>query len=53
MLAQTDKSCVLVAEYNKKVVGMCTGQLLVSTAEGGFKVIVEDVVVFLKKINVD
>jgi GNAT superfamily N-acetyltransferase len=45
MLEQTDKSLVLVAEFNKKVVGMCTGQLLVSTAEGGFKVIVEDVVV--------
>lgn len=45
MLEQTDKNCILVAECNKKVVGMCTGQLLVSTAEGGFKVIVEDVVV--------
>lgn len=45
MLQQTDRSCILVAEYNKKVVGMCTGQLLVSTAEGGLKAIVEDVVV--------
>lgn len=45
MLEQTDKSCVLVAEYNGRVVGMCTGQLLVSTAEGGLKAIVEDVVV--------
>lgn len=45
MLEQTEKSCVLVAEYNGKVVGMCTGQLLVSTAEGGLKAIVEDVVV--------
>jgi len=45
MLEQTDKSCVLVAVHDKKVVGMCTGQLIVSTAEGGFKVIVEDVVV--------
>lgn len=45
MLEQTDRSCILVAECNKKVVGMCTGQLLVSTAEGSLKAIVEDVVV--------
>jgi ribosomal protein S18 acetylase RimI-like enzyme len=45
MLEQTEKSCVLVAEYNGRVVGMCTGQLLVSTAEGGLKAIVEDVVI--------
>lgn len=45
MLEQTEKSCILVAECDERVVGMCTGQLLVSTAEGGLKVIVEDVVV--------
>ncbi|MDR3598329.1 GNAT family N-acetyltransferase [Clostridium sp.] len=45
MLEQTEKSCVLVAEYNGRVVGMCTGQLLVSTSEGGLKAIVEDVVI--------
>ena len=33
MLEHTDNSCVLVAEHDKKVVGICTGQLLVSTAE--------------------
>lgn len=45
MLEQADRSCILVAEYNEKVIGMCTGQLLVSTAEGSLKAIVEDVVV--------
>lgn len=45
MLEQTEKSCILVAECGERVVGMCTGQLLVSTAEGGLKVIIEDVVV--------
>jgi GNAT superfamily N-acetyltransferase len=45
ILEQTERSCIMVAEADKKVVGMCTGQLLVSTAEGGLKVIVEDVVV--------
>lgn len=45
MLKRPDQSCILVAEYNTKVIGMCTGQLLVSTAEGGLKVLVEDLVV--------
>ena len=37
--------CVLVAEDAGKVVGMCTGQLVVSTAEGGPSVLVEDMVI--------
>jgi len=45
MLERPDQSCIIVAEYNNKVVGMCTGQLLISTAEGGLKVLVEDLVV--------
>lgn len=36
---------LLVAEYQQKVIGMCSAQLLVSTAEGGWKAMVEDVVV--------
>lgn len=36
---------LLVTEYQQKVIGMCSAQLLVSTAEGGWKAIVEDVVV--------
>lgn len=36
---------VLAAEAYGELVGMCTGQLLVSTAEGGPSVLVEDVVV--------
>ncbi|GFM35197.1 GNAT family N-acetyltransferase [Desulfovibrio subterraneus] len=36
---------VLVAEADGTVVGMCTGQLLISTSEGGPAVMVEDVVV--------
>ncbi len=39
------KGCVLVAEYNNQVIGMCSGQILISTAEGGPALIVEDVVV--------
>jgi len=45
MLQQPEQCCVMVAECDNQVVGMCTGQLLVSTAEGGLKVIVEDLVV--------
>lgn len=37
--------CLLVAEYQQKVVGMCSAQLLVSTAAGGWKALVEDVIV--------
>jgi GNAT superfamily N-acetyltransferase len=37
--------CVKVAETLEGVVGMVTGQLVVSTAEGGMVVLVEDMVV--------
>lgn len=43
LLLQAKDSCVLVAEKERQVVGMCTAQLLVSTAEGGLKAIIEDV----------
>lgn len=44
-LLQSAGVCVLVAEYERLVVGMCTAQLLVSTAEGGLKALIEDVAV--------
>ncbi|EFK11118.1 toxin-antitoxin system, toxin component, GNAT family [delta proteobacterium NaphS2] len=37
--------CIKVAEMDGKVVGMCTVQLLISTAEGGVVGLVEDMVV--------
>ncbi|MGE4559579.1 MAG: N-acetyltransferase family protein [Desulfobulbus sp.] len=37
---------VLVAESEGRVQGMCTGQLVISTAEGGPSVLVEDMSVF-------
>ena len=40
-----DLACVLVAEYNGKVIGMCSGQVVLSTAMGGKSIWVEDVVV--------
>ncbi|SDF13050.1 GNAT family N-acetyltransferase [Sporomusa acidovorans] len=37
--------CLFVAEYQQNVIGMCSAQLLLSTAEGGWKALVEDVVI--------
>ena len=40
--------CVKVAEVGGQVIGMCTAQTLISTAEGGIVTLVEDVVVDLQ-----
>lgn len=45
MLADCTNRCIMVAELNQQIVGMCTAQLLVSTAEGGIAALVEDLVV--------
>ena len=45
MLLHSNQGCILVAEAGGKVIGMCTGQLVISTAEGGPAVWVEDMVV--------
>ncbi len=45
MMLNNDRGCILVAEEAGKVIGMCTGQLVISTAEGGPAVLVEDMVV--------
>lgn len=40
------KNCqIVVAETNEQIIGMTTGQLLISTAEGAAALFVEDVVV--------
>jgi GNAT superfamily N-acetyltransferase len=39
-------SCIMVAERSGRVIGMCSAQMLVSTAEGGSAAVVEDMVVF-------
>lgn len=44
-LLNTGQGLVLVAEHQHQVVGMCTGQTVISTAEGGPALLVEDVVV--------
>lgn len=45
MLSDTEQRCILVAEYKRKAIGMCTAQILVSTAEGWEVGLVEDMVV--------
>lgn len=45
MLLGNPRACILVAEEQGEVVGMCTGQIVISTAEGGPSILVEDVVV--------
>jgi len=45
LMLANERGCVLVAEAEGRVVGMCTGQLLVSTAEGALSLLIEDVVV--------
>ncbi len=45
MMVARDGARLLVAEAAGRVVGMCSGQVVVSTAEGGPSVLVEDVIV--------
>jgi len=45
LLLATPAARVIVAEAAGRVVGMCSGQLLVSTAEGAMSLLVEDLVV--------
>ncbi|TCL71657.1 ribosomal protein S18 acetylase RimI-like enzyme [Hydrogenispora ethanolica] len=44
MLARPEERCVMVAEHDGAVLGMCTAQLRVSTAEGGMVALIEDMV---------
>lgn len=45
MMRDCNSRRIFVAEAENKVIGMISGQTLVSTAEGGLSVLVEDVVV--------
>ncbi|MDP2758356.1 MAG: GNAT family N-acetyltransferase [Desulfurivibrionaceae bacterium] len=45
MLLAHETAVILVAEAAGQVIGMCSGQLTISTAEGGFALLVEDVVI--------
>lgn len=45
LLLAEKRAAVMVAEQDRQVVGMCSGQLLLSTAQGGLSALVEDVAV--------
>lgn len=45
LLMRQPTACIRVAEHDGRVVGMCSGQLTVSTAEGGYSLLLEDLVV--------
>ena len=45
LLLKSETGVILVAEKDGGVVGMVTGQQVISTAEGGFSLLVEDMVV--------
>jgi len=45
LLLTGERACVLVAEAEGYVIGMATGQVTISTAEGGPALLIEDVVV--------
>lgn len=45
LLMNCPTACLFVAENDGKVIGMCSGQVTISTAEGGPALLVEDVVV--------
>ena len=45
LMLTNERCCVLVADVNGQAVGMCSGQLTISTAEGGPALLVEDMVV--------
>jgi GNAT superfamily N-acetyltransferase len=45
MLQSPETRCIMVAEVNQQVVGMCTAQLVVSTVKGGFSGLIEDMVI--------
>lgn len=45
MLKDDTNRCILVVALDKKVIGMVTGQILISTAEGGPAAMIEDLIV--------
>lgn len=45
MMLTNSRGLILVAERDGRVIGMCSGQLLISTAEGGPALLMEDVIV--------
>ena len=45
MMIEASSSAVFVAVHNTRVIGMISGQLTISTAEGGYALLIEDLMV--------
>jgi len=45
LMIGNEQCCVMVADVNGQAVGMCSGQVTISTAEGGPALLVEDVII--------
>ena len=45
LLRKGASACVLVAEYAGKIIGVCTMQILVSTAQGSYVGLIEDMII--------
>lgn len=45
LMLDNRQGLLLVAEFEGQVVGMCSGQIVISTAEGGPALLIEDVIV--------
>ena len=45
LLLTSEKDCIMLAEQDSKIIGMCTVLTIISTAEGGHVGLIEDVVV--------
>ena len=45
MLDSHDNRCIMVAAAEERIIGMCSAQLLVSTAQGGVAALIEDMAV--------
>ena len=45
LMLESNSNKIIVAEYQSEIIGLCTMQMLISTAEGGHVGLVEDMVV--------
>lgn len=45
LLLEDKSSCLLVAQFEDRIIGMCSGQILISTAEGGPCLVMENLIV--------
>ncbi|HBE77507.1 MAG TPA: GNAT family N-acetyltransferase [Firmicutes bacterium] len=45
MINTSEERCIMVAELQGTIIGMCTAQLVISTAEGGNAALIEDMVI--------